>query len=108
MLIEIAALDVIFFGRALGPWQWIGIVAVFVAITLLQIQKRQINGAHRPRPVGAVCFEFADLFPVRAQNDGASGGHIEMRTMQKHPQIPVGRHVTETDAIGHFPAAIVP
>lgn len=39
MLIEIAALDVIFFGRALGPWQWIGIVAVFVAITLLQIQK---------------------------------------------------------------------
>lgn len=39
MLIEIAVLDVLFFGRALGPWQWMGIAAVFAAITLLQIQR---------------------------------------------------------------------
>lgn len=41
MLIEIAVLDVLFFGRALGPWQWAGIAAVFAAITLLQIKRTQ-------------------------------------------------------------------
>ena len=41
MLIEIAVLDVLFFGRALGPWQVAGIAAVFAAITLLQIKRTQ-------------------------------------------------------------------
>lgn len=41
MLIEIAILDVLFFGRELGLWQWAGIAAVFAAITLLQIKRTQ-------------------------------------------------------------------
>lgn len=38
MLLEIAAMDVLFFGRELGAWQWTGIAVVFAAITLLQIK----------------------------------------------------------------------
>lgn len=39
MLIEIALLDVICFGRVLGLWQWIGIGTVFVAITVMNHRK---------------------------------------------------------------------
>ena len=38
---EIAVLDVLFFGRDLGPWQWAGIASVSAAITLLQIKRTQ-------------------------------------------------------------------
>lgn len=37
MVIEIAVMDVLFFHRILGAWQWIGILIVFLAINLLQI-----------------------------------------------------------------------
>lgn len=37
MIIEIAVMDVLFFGRVLGVWQWIGILIVFLAINLLQV-----------------------------------------------------------------------
>lgn len=37
MIIEIAAMDVIFFGRALGLWKWAGILIVFISINLLQM-----------------------------------------------------------------------
>lgn len=40
MLIEIAVLDVLFFGRTLGIWLWAGIAAVFAAITLIQMGRR--------------------------------------------------------------------
>ena len=39
MIIEIALMDVIFFSRVLGAWQWAGILIVFLAINLLQIKK---------------------------------------------------------------------
>ena len=41
MIIEIAVMDVLFFARVLGVWQWIGILIVFVAINLLQIQPKR-------------------------------------------------------------------
>lgn len=37
MIIEIAVMDVLFFSRVLGLWQWLGILVVFLAINLLQI-----------------------------------------------------------------------
>lgn len=41
MIIEIALMDVLFFGRVLGTWQWAGILVVFLAINLLQFNKRK-------------------------------------------------------------------
>ena len=45
MIIEIAVMDVLFFKRVLGVWQWAGILIVFVAINLLQIngQKKTVK-----------------------------------------------------------------
>ncbi len=40
MIIEIAAMDVLFFGRALGLWQWAGILIVFISINLLQMNEK--------------------------------------------------------------------
>ena len=40
MIIEIAILDVLFFNRLLGLWQWLGIFVVFLAINLLQMKKK--------------------------------------------------------------------
>ena len=37
MIIEIAVMDVLFFKRVMGVWQWAGILIVFTAINLLQI-----------------------------------------------------------------------
>ena len=37
MIIEIAVMDVLFFSRVLGAWQWAGILVVFIAINLLQL-----------------------------------------------------------------------
>lgn len=41
MIIEIAMMDVLFFRRALGLWQWAGILIVFISINLLQINKKE-------------------------------------------------------------------
>lgn len=41
MIIEIAILDVLFFARQLNGWQWAGILIVFVAINLLQINSKR-------------------------------------------------------------------
>lgn len=41
MIIEIAVMDVLFFSRVLGAWQWAGILVVFVAINLLQINPKR-------------------------------------------------------------------
>lgn len=41
MIIEIAVMDVLFFGRVLGLWQWLGILIVFLAINLLQINPKR-------------------------------------------------------------------
>lgn len=40
MIVEIALMDVLFFGRVLGIWQWAGILIVFAAINLLQFNER--------------------------------------------------------------------
>ena len=40
-IIEIALLDVLFFARQLNGWQWAGILIVFVAINLLQINSKR-------------------------------------------------------------------
>lgn len=45
MIIEIALMDVIFFSRVLGTWQWAGILIVFLAINLLQIKKGEKKAA---------------------------------------------------------------
>ena len=37
MIIEIAIMDVLFFGRALGAFQWVGILCVFWGINMLQM-----------------------------------------------------------------------
>jgi len=37
MIIEIAMMDVLFFGRALGTFQWVGILCVFWGINMLQM-----------------------------------------------------------------------
>lgn len=42
MIIEIAVMDVLFFGRALGLWQWIGILIVFISINLLQMNEKRL------------------------------------------------------------------
>lgn len=39
MIIEIAIMDVLFFKRVLGIWQWAGILLVFLAINLLQLSR---------------------------------------------------------------------
>lgn len=38
MIVEIALMDVLFFGRSIAPAQWLGILLVFAAIQLLQIR----------------------------------------------------------------------
>ena len=42
MIIEIAVMDVLFFGRALGLWQWMGILIVFISINLLQMNEKRL------------------------------------------------------------------
>lgn len=42
MIIEIAVMDVLFFGRALGLWQWMGILIVFISINLLQMNEKKL------------------------------------------------------------------
>lgn len=48
MIIEIALMDVLFFGRELGVWQWTGILIVFAAINLLQINSVRKKDLHKP------------------------------------------------------------
>lgn len=43
MLIEIALLDVLFFGRVITPWQWVGIVLTLSGIMGV-LMMRQGNG----------------------------------------------------------------
>ena len=42
MIIEIAMMDVLFFRRALGIWQWAGILIVFASINLLQMNEKKL------------------------------------------------------------------